>query len=98
MVKIPLDNLRDLFNQCDYYEMVLQRQLRHETITSNHADPPPYGDPWCTHSQTVAYFDHQGNFVAEVHQFLRPDGKLGASGLPDPKRLFYNGEIFWASH
>jgi len=26
-------------------------------------------------------------------QFLRPDGTIGASGLPDPKRIFIEGRV-----
>jgi hypothetical protein len=26
-----------------------------------------------------------------VHQFLRPDGTIGASGLPDPKMMLKDG-------
>ncbi len=31
--------------------------------------------------------------VALVHQYLRPDGRIGASGMPDPKWLLGEGEI-----
>ena len=32
--------------------------------------------------------------VAEVHQYVRPDGSLGGSGLPDPKRLYKDGILY----
>ncbi len=32
--------------------------------------------------------------VARVHQYLRLDGRLGASGLPDPKRILENGVLY----
>jgi hypothetical protein len=29
-----------------------------------------------------------------VHQYLRPDGTLGASGLPDPKLVVHEGVVY----
>ena len=31
--------------------------------------------------------------VALVHQYRRPEGQIGASGLPDPKRLLLDGKV-----
>lgn len=39
------------------------------------------------------YLDADGNQIALVHQYLRRDGTLGASGLPDPKWLLHEGEV-----
>ncbi len=47
----------------------------------------------CTRSQLITYFDADGRRVAIVHQYLRRDGTLGASGLPDPKWLLHEGEV-----
>jgi hypothetical protein len=42
----------------------------------------------------VSYRD-TGNFeIARVHQYLRTDGSIGASGRPDPKRLFEEGTLY----
>lgn len=38
-------------------------------------------------SQTVEYFTKNGQRVARVHQYLRPDGTIGGKGRPDPKWL-----------
>lgn len=51
-------------------------------------------EPPGTVSQMVSYRDRSNDEVARVHQFLRPDGSIGASGLPDPKRLFENGVLY----
>lgn len=42
----------------------------------------------------VAYFDGNYQEVARVHQYKRPDGSIGASGLPDPVRLLVDGIIY----
>src|SRR5579863_3409270 len=40
-----------------------------------------------TLSQELRYYDRDNNLVAKAHRFLRPDGRLAASGLVDPKRV-----------
>ena len=50
-------------------------------------DKRKYPEPHGTRSQTVRYYDSNGQWVVVVHQYLRPDGTLGASGKQDPKRL-----------
>ena len=32
--------------------------------------------------------------IATCHRYLRPDGSLGASGLPDPKQVFHDGILY----
>jgi hypothetical protein len=32
--------------------------------------------------------------VAVAHQYLRPDGTLGASGRPDPKAIFSEDVLY----
>ena len=51
-------------------------------------------EPYCTWTQEVFYIDAASQEIARVHQYLRPDGKLGASGLPDPKMLIENGTAY----
>lgn len=41
--------------------------------------------------QILRYGDENGAEVAIVHQYLRQDGTLAASGLPDPKRITVDG-------
>ena len=45
-------------------------------------------------SQMVSYRDKDNNEIARVHQFVRPDGSLAASGRPDPKRLLEDGILY----
>lgn len=51
-------------------------------------------EPPGTRSQIVAYYDGNER-VALVHQYLRPDEMIGASGLPDPKELREEGVIYF---
>lgn len=40
-----------------------------------------------TLSQELRYYNHENILIAKAHRYLRPDGKLAASGLEDPKRV-----------
>lgn len=51
-------------------------------------------EPFCTWTQEVFYLDATSQEVARVHQYLRPDGTLGASGLPDPKMIVESGTAY----
>jgi len=44
-------------------------------------------------SQTVEYFTIDGQRVARVHQYLRPDGTIGGKERPDPKWLRVGGWV-----
>ena len=68
-------------------------ELTLELMAESHPSPPRASLPICTRSQILACFQPDGVKVAIVHQYLRPDGSLGASG-PDPKRLLRNGVLF----
>ena len=52
--------------------------------------------PQGTGCQCVDYSTPKGEFVCSAYQYLLPgpDRLLGASGLPDPKLVVYNGVIY----
>ena len=56
--------------------------------------PSPTQGPPGTRSQVLRLTDDCGQWVAEVHQYVRPDRSLGASGKPDPKRLQIGGVVY----
>ncbi|WP_420625461.1 hypothetical protein [Candidatus Poriferisodalis sp.] len=49
------------------------------------------GQPPGTRSQTLYYLDDRG-IVAKAHCFLLPYGEIGASGVPDPKAVLFEGQ------
>lgn len=51
------------------------------------------GMPLGTLSQLVEYYDGDVS-IALAHRYLKPDGTLGASGKPDPKRLTVGDEVW----
>ncbi len=94
---VSQERIQDIFSHCQYYERVLNGEL-HQRIWGydNHLKPrqrQKLGEPQCTRSQIVIYYDLQGQPLALVHQYRRKTGELGVSGRPDPKRLFVSGRI-----
>jgi hypothetical protein len=94
IVRISARELRRMFNQQDLHGSSKRGDLRAILMKEKHPSPQPASEPYCTRSQMVAYVDSKGVEVARVHQYLRPDGAIGGSGRPDPKRLFYEGVIY----
>ena len=84
-----------MFNEGRYYERAQAGELVEEVGYNHHPCPPRANQPYCTRSQTVHYVDlEEGREVAVVHQYLREDGSLGASGRPDPKRICQGTTIY----
>ncbi|MGH9358904.1 MAG: hypothetical protein ACRD4Q_14975 [Candidatus Acidiferrales bacterium] len=85
--RVTARELRQLFNEGKYWDRAKAGELTCVTIEQRHPALPLANEPFCTFSQMISYRDREGNEVARVHQYLRPDGRIGASGKPDPKRL-----------
>jgi len=83
-----------MFNAGQYWERVPRRELIPYVIRIRHPSPPLAGEPVCTHSQIVSYRNAADQEVARVHQYLRRDGTIGLSGLPDPKWLLVDGILY----
>lgn len=82
-----------MFNENNVWLRVQSGELVAVVLESRNA-PTDSGQPPGTLSQSISYRDPDGNEIARVHQYLMTDGNLGASGLPDPKRLFHNGVLY----
>lgn len=89
------DIIRQIFNENKIYEKTINGNLTTHIKRDSHlSNPQKVGHPYCTWSQIVYYYDKDKKPVAIVHQYLKPDGTIGASGVPDPKRIFIDGKIF----
>jgi hypothetical protein len=64
-------------------------KVRHRGVPS-----PEIGLPSGTESQMVSYLDAAGDEIAAFISFCSPDGNIGASGKPDPKRLLKDGVMY----
>jgi hypothetical protein len=92
--RVPHSEIRKIFNERQYYHKIESGDIYEDLLDNPHAVPARSGQPRCTHSQLIAYRERNTNKkVALVHQYLRPDGRIGASGRPDPKWLLGEGEI-----
>jgi hypothetical protein len=83
IVYVGAGTLRQRFNALDYYGQVQRGELV-PVIIADHPAREDLGFPSGTRTQRVIYMRGQAQ-IALVHQYLLPDGKVGASGLPDPK-------------
>ena len=94
IVKVEAHDLRRLFNDGRFVERASLGELIVVLLDNRHPSPPRADEPYCTHSQMLSYRLLDGTEVARAHQYLRPDGSIGASGLPDPKKVRIKGTIF----
>jgi hypothetical protein len=88
--------LRAMFNDDRYWQRAKAGELREVIVRDGHPSAPKANEPFCTRSQTIIYRDRAGQRVVVVHQYLRQDGTLGASGAPDPKKLWRDGVVYEA--
>lgn len=83
-----------MFNEGGFWAKATSGEFTTVTLESRHPALTATNEPHCTYSQMISYHDTAGNEVARVHQYLKPDGTLGASGKPDPKRIFVDGTLY----
>src|SRR5215831_17614223 len=93
--RVSPETIRTIFNNSQYPSLIASGHLVPHILSDRILQNPNLrGEPQGTRSQTIRYVDLAGQWVVEIHQYLRPDGSLGASGRPDPKRLRIAGTIF----
>jgi hypothetical protein len=93
--RVTFSELRDVFNT--HVLPQIRRSELLEVIASEGTPNPAAEEPPGTRSQRVEYWGTDGGRlvkVAVIHRYLRPDGSLGASGLPDPKRVLHAGTLY----
>lgn len=92
---VPKFIIRKKFNEGPLLQQIENRELveimlRDKLLKS----PKSYQGPPGTRTQYIRYTDLNGTIIIEFHRFLRPDGTLGASGKPDPKKLRVGTELW----
>jgi len=84
-----------MFNEGGYLDRYRRGEL-YERVRESAPPNPALPFPVGTLSQRVAWYDRQTHaMVAVIHRYLLPTGKLGGSGLPDPKRLYIDDTIYY---
>jgi len=94
VVPVTEAELRKMFSDGQYWIKVKAGDLRQRLVRVRHPCPPRAQEPVCIASKIISYHDTDGKKVAIVHQYVRPDGTLGASGMPDPKTLLIGDTLY----
>jgi hypothetical protein len=93
IVRVETTLLQRLFNEGQYWQRAQAGELSIVLLEDRHPSLTLANEPFCTRSQMVSY--REGTVeIARVHQYLRTDGSIGASGKPDPKRLYAGGKLY----
>jgi hypothetical protein len=92
--RISSTEMCEKFNSGNYWNRAVSGEFAMVLMADRHPSLTLANEPYCTRSQMVSYRDKMNNEIARVHQYLRTDGSIGASGKPDPKRLFEGGILF----
>jgi hypothetical protein len=93
--EVDSTTLRALFREAQIDERLASGELTLivKRGTERHARADT-GEPPGTVSHVVVYLDGQGRAQAMAHEYLRPDGSIGASGQRDPKWLRFDGVVW----
>ena len=86
--------MRQLFNDNRIIERTKDGEFTEKVIENRHPALPLADEPFCTQSQMVSYRKSDGTEIARAHRYLRKDGSIGASGLPDPC-LYHDGRVLY---
>ena len=89
--------MRRRFNRGKYYERMLEGKLTEVINSSNTPSFVSENVPLGSISQGFSYFDGKQELV-RGQQFIKPDGTIGASGKPDPHRIFEDGIWYRTRH
>jgi hypothetical protein len=93
--ELDAEGLRQLFNDYRFDARLSEGELYTVVrLKTQHLAPPWLGEPPGTLSHIVRYVDKAGRTVAMAHEYLRPDGTVGASGRRDPKWLRIDGRVY----
>jgi hypothetical protein len=84
-----------MFAEMGVLDKVAKGEYTTKILASRVPNPMPAFLQPGTQSQEIGYYDSEGKEIARAHQYLQPDGTLGASKKPDPKRIVYQGTLYY---
>lgn len=82
-----------MFNEEQFEERVKKGEIKVVLIHSG-IPSPEVGLPSGSRTEMISYRDINGLELARAHQYVLPDGTIGASGQPDPKRILKDGKLY----
>ena len=86
--------MREMFHEHQCMQKLANGEFHSVLLKQRHSNPIKSKQQFCTHSQLVSIQDNDGEEIVRAHQYKKPDGTLGASGMPDPVRLFIGRVIY----
>ena len=86
--------MREAFNSQQFDEKARLGQISFRQEGNASAAPPHLNFPEGTVSRRVAVIGGNGKKLAICHQYVLPDGSLGASGRNDPKQILVGDELW----
>ena len=84
---VTSDELCKRFNERGDWERAKAGTLITVVIDS-HPAPPEAHQPPGTRSEMLSFRTKENVEMSRAHRYLRPDGSIGGSGRPDPKKFF----------
>lgn len=94
---VSVGRLRRMFNEARLWDRARYGDLWQSLEDEGHPSPPLAAEPICTRSQIVAYRDDNARQIARVHQYVRPDGRLGGDERPDPQAVLGSDGILYVA-
>src|SRR5574337_561934 len=92
--KVSPEEIQRVYAEADYEGRVQRGELVVSIIDDNHPSRTKAREPICTRSQMIQYRRRRDNVVLVLaHRYLRRDGTIGASGKPDPKKIYLADKI-----
>jgi len=85
--------MRRMFNEERFVERAERGEIKAVVVHSG-TPSPDVGLPDGSKSELVSYRDLNNLELSRAHQYVLPDGRIGASGMPDPKRVLKGGKLY----
>jgi hypothetical protein len=85
--------MRRIFNEERFVERAERGEIKTVVVHSG-VPSSEVGLPVGSKSELISYRDLNNLELSRAHQYVLPDGRLGASGKPDPKRIFKDGKLY----
>jgi hypothetical protein len=82
-----------MFNEGRFVERAEKGEIKAVLIHTG-IPSPEVGLPLGSRSEMISYREINGLELARAHQYVLPDGGIGASGKPDPKRILKDGTLY----
>jgi|SRR5208282_1269013 hypothetical protein len=89
--RVTEQQIQKIFNE-HYLDDITAGKIVETVMENRHPSLIAANEPYCTKSQMVSYRNPTTNEeLARAHRYVRPNGSIGASGKPDPKRVLFDG-------